>query len=201
MVQKTLKFIFHSIRSRKARAKSSGMKGKQHSKETIEKIKVACKKAYNDISDETKDVICSKHVFAHTVKANEKRKKTLNENAPFKDHHHSDESKELITLHTKGLHVGSNHYNWKGGISFIRGIEWENITPTVRKRDKFTCQYCGKNGHIVHHIIPYRISRNNSLDNLITLCSKCHGIVEFETNNYLDDGKDPMGIFYERWQR
>lgn len=47
-------------------------------------------------------------------------------------------------------------------------------------RDNFTCQHCGSNDDLhVHHIDGNGVttpkeSRNNALDNLITLCRGCH---------------------------
>lgn len=56
------------------------------------------------------------------------------------------------------------------------GDDWEAIRYLVYLRDKFTCQKCGITGKSldIHHKIPFLISRDNSLNNLITLCRKCH---------------------------
>jgi len=57
--------------------------------------------------------------------------------------------------------------------------DWMRMAEKARERDK-TCQHCGKscieNGRAldVHHIIPYRISKDNSLPNLVSLCRSCH---------------------------
>lgn len=51
-----------------------------------------------------------------------------------------------------------------------------NIRMAVMMRDKFKCQEC-KRGYAkleVHHITPKRLSGNNTIDNLITLCVDCH---------------------------
>ena len=73
------------------------------------------------------------------------------------------------------------HWNWKGGISEshqrTNSIEWNEIRKKVYARDNWTCQICGKkNPHPLqcHHIIPYRISQDDSIENLITLCCSCH---------------------------
>jgi DEAD/DEAH box helicase domain-containing protein len=66
------------------------------------------------------------------------------------------------------------------------GPDWDTIRLIVRRRDHFTCQVCGeveKNSpHAVHHKTPFRMfstpSEANRLDNLITLCPKCHLKVE-----------------------
>jgi 5-methylcytosine-specific restriction endonuclease McrA len=62
------------------------------------------------------------------------------------------------------------------------------------KRDEFKCRKCG-DGMLakdldVHHIIPFKKSKDDSLNNLITLCSSCHRKQENQFNrvgvtNYL----------------
>lgn len=66
------------------------------------------------------------------------------------------------------------NYFWKGGISFEPyGLEFnEDLKNLVRKRDDYICQLCGDEGNIVHHI-DYN-KKNNSNENLITLCKSCH---------------------------
>jgi len=69
---------------------------------------------------------------------------------------------------------------WRGGLSEIysnfRGWNWDKLRRQVLNRDNYTCQSCGKSGCrlYVHHITPYKLSKNNSLNNLITLCLICH---------------------------
>ena len=64
-----------------------------------------------------------------------------------------------------------------------RGDDWEQIRLQVYKRDNYKCQVCGhhcKRKEIqAHHIIKYRETQDNSLDNLVTLCVKCHPNVEY----------------------
>lgn len=68
---------------------------------------------------------------------------------------------------------------------------WESQRQRALERDQFRCQRCGsaEKGLHVHHIIPFREfgyvrGRNrhdveaNQLDNLITLCPRCHQAVE-----------------------
>ena len=56
------------------------------------------------------------------------------------------------------------------------GDDWDNIRYLIYLRDKFTCQDCGIKGIRldIHHKVPFLISFNNSLNNLITLCRGCH---------------------------
>jgi len=64
------------------------------------------------------------------------------------------------------------------------GDDWEKIRMLVYLRDKFTCQECGitanesKRVLHIHHKVPFLVSFDNSLKNLITLCPSCHRKVE-----------------------
>ena len=61
-----------------------------------------------------------------------------------------------------------------------RGFNWRTIRQRIKGRDNYTCQMCGetekdtKQYLQVHHLVRYSISKDNSDDNLITLCPKCH---------------------------
>jgi 5-methylcytosine-specific restriction endonuclease McrA len=61
-------------------------------------------------------------------------------------------------------------------------MEWKELRKKIYERDNWTCQKCGKHGGRLncHHIEPWRISKNNSPNNLITLCLPCHGTIEAE---------------------
>jgi|SRR5215510_4836418 len=72
-------------------------------------------------------------------------------------------------------------------------LNYKGLVPQVRElvlsRDKYTCQQCktklAKNKLDVHHIIPIRSGGSDKLDNLITLCRKCHRQLEnWKTLNY-----------------
>jgi hypothetical protein len=59
--------------------------------------------------------------------------------------------------------------------------DWDSRRKKVYKRDKYTCQNCGRKGGIdgdvelhAHHIVPKSKDGRHELDNLVTLCSKCH---------------------------
>lgn len=54
----------------------------------------------------------------------------------------------------------------------IYSYEFLKIRKEINKRDKHRCQICNKNGKDVHHI-DYN-KKNNSQNNLITLCHSCH---------------------------
>ncbi len=76
----------------------------------------------------------------------------------------------------------ATHPNWKGGRSKYRGRDWKKIRRQIRRRDQNRCMRCGGTEHLqVHHITPYEDSFDNSPQNLITLCARCHGLVEHGT--------------------
>ena len=61
------------------------------------------------------------------------------------------------------------------------GSDWPRQRYRALERDNFTCRYegCSETEKLhVHHIVKYRISKNNNLDNLITLCEKHHPVIE-----------------------
>ena len=76
-----------------------------------------------------------------------------------------------------GIMYCSRECQWK---SLDRGYEgkyghgWERQRKLALKRED-CCRHCGNTENLqVHHIIPYRISKSNSLDNLMILCRSCH---------------------------
>jgi 5-methylcytosine-specific restriction protein A len=109
--------------------------------------------------------------------------------SPRKGVHLSDETKELISLNRTGKgigivgkwNLGRKPWNYIDGRSKTMGPErygddWDKIRYLIYLRDKFTCQDCGIKGIRldVHHKIPFLISFDNSLENLISLCRSCH---------------------------
>jgi len=80
--------------------------------------------------------------------------------------------------------VGPNSSNWHGGTSFEpygEGFD-DAIRLSIRKRDGFECQLCGRPQHENRKLFGRRLSvhhidyskDNHSPDNLITLCHTCH---------------------------
>lgn len=89
---------------------------------------------------------------------------------------------------------GENNTNWLGGKSNYKGRDWNARKKEAIERDKNTCQRCGVVGEgknlDVHHRIPYRFSHNNDLENLVTLCSRCHKVEEWEWLRAIKEDKD-----------
>ena len=58
---------------------------------------------------------------------------------------------------------------------------FRTISERIR-RAKPRCGVCGTQNRIhIHHIEPYRYTKNNSFENLIPLCISHHKVVEIET--------------------
>ena len=56
--------------------------------------------------------------------------------------------------------------------------KWDNTKKLVYERDKHICKSCGKYpSSQVHHIIPRSEGGKDDLNNLITLCGRCHMLV------------------------
>jgi hypothetical protein len=80
---------------------------------------------------------------------------------------------------------GANHPLHRGDQDPNRGARWRQLAATIRLRDRFECQRCGKfeseNGGkklSVDHIVPWRLFEDkaaaNDPDNLASLCHACH---------------------------
>jgi hypothetical protein len=73
-----------------------------------------------------------------------------------------------------------------------RGRLWKPISVEVVRQAPF-CAWCGtlqrgKRRLQVHHIIPYRLTKNNDPSNLIPLCPRCHKMIETATKVVETDG-------------
>lgn len=66
---------------------------------------------------------------------------------------------------------------------------WDQIRRSVYQRDGHRCVMCGKKGKLhAHHIVPVAISRDNSMSNLVSVCSKCHRKLEEVGFSILKEG-------------
>lgn len=98
---------------------------------------------------------------------------------------------------------GDSNTMWRGGKEPYYGPNWLASRTAALDRDDYTCQHCGltRAEHIdtygydlhVHHIEPLKSFGNNyeaanDLDNLVTLCHKCHGQAEFGGGMYATGG-------------
>lgn len=72
--------------------------------------------------------------------------------------------------------------------------QWLKLRALALARDYHICQVCKNRGNYVHHIEPIAPSNRwdikgivYNLDNLITLCLRCHNLVHFG-NKCIEDG-------------
>jgi 5-methylcytosine-specific restriction endonuclease McrA len=65
----------------------------------------------------------------------------------------------------------THHIPLTGGKGYRQSIE---VKTLIRERDNHTCQICGKPGHDVDHIIPWKESHDSTLGNLRVLCHSCN---------------------------
>lgn len=89
----------------------------------------------------------------------------------------SEEIKRKMSASHRGV-------KWEGHVyktinDYRHSNEWHGIRKQIYKRDNWICQVCGIKCHgkikiQCHHIVPYRVTQDNSESNLITLCAKCH---------------------------
>ena len=86
------------------------------------------------------------------------------------------------------FNTGENNPSWDGGCVGYYGSNWRPQRIKALERDGYICRKCNKfeveKTPSVHHIKPFkefgieRYKDANSLENLISLCNKCHQHVE-----------------------
>jgi 5-methylcytosine-specific restriction endonuclease McrA len=57
---------------------------------------------------------------------------------------------------------------------------WQRVRAVAKARDGHACQHCGgsRGGLSVHHIVSLARGGTNELENLVTLCARCHARAE-----------------------
>lgn len=161
----------------------TGMLGKKHSEETIEKIRIMAKgrkPSKSNIraiikSNETRG--CSKQTKEKMRQARRgKPSPTLGKKGEW---NLSIDQRKRMSESRKG----EKSYSWKGGITsenerLRKSIEFRLWREAVFARDNWTCQTCKKRGIKLHphHIKPFGSypELRFAIDNGITLCEKCH---------------------------
>ena len=91
---------------------------------------------------------------------------------------------EDVAIDIRALTDGYKPYRWQ----YQRSNRLdENIRKAVIMRDGCKCMECGRSNTVleVHHIKPRRLNGSNTLDNLITLCSKCHQRTKGREEQYM----------------
>lgn len=87
---------------------------------------------------------------------------------------------------------GENNSSYRGFSSRYRGPNWETQRKLQLMNDSYRCFLCKSENELnVHHIEPFALFDDyedaNQLENLITLCNKCHGEVETQYNKLYPD--------------
>lgn len=160
-------------------------KGFKHSKETKRKIGLANAISLkgNKQSQETIEKRASKLRGKKRPKFSKEWRENMRKSHIGKIHSGSFKKGHKLSVGNKGgFKKGDKPWNYIDGRSKWMaparyGDDWDKIRYLVYLRDKFTCQDCGINKQRldVHHKIPFLISFDNSLKNLIALCKSCHG--------------------------
>ena len=121
----------------------------------------------------------------------------------FTGRNHSKESKEKVSKKLKYDYAtgkkkkisGKDCHFWKGGRSSenrirINKLEWKRIRKDVLERDGNKCRRCGNKGVLdVHHLIPFRIVKEDKILNLVSVCKKCHMKLEREFERFIRRSK------------
>jgi 5-methylcytosine-specific restriction endonuclease McrA len=111
----------------------------------------------------------------------------------LKKKEYNKKSLEYREKHKERYCIIHGRYAIKSGIrKRIGSKKWHEIRKEVIKRDKYTCQHCGKTEDqckklFVHHIMPWKLYEDNSMSNLISFCNSCHSTEERRLNRYLEE--------------
>ena len=173
-----------------------GRIGKKHTLETREKISLGNtgKKRNLEVKKKLSIVrkeFCRIHLGWNPMERPEVSAKFEGDGNPMK----RLEVRQTSSMTIQGV---TDEKDWKGFISFEPyGIEFnESLKEQNRKRDNYRCQECfrhqselftknGKKAHLLIHHIDYN-KKNNSPDNLISLCPVCHNQTNFNRDNWTE---------------
>jgi len=115
-----------------------------------------------------------------------KKKHSIGKNNPFYKKKHKPETIEAMKRKLSIMFSGKNNPQWIDGRSFepYTSAFKREIRHQIYIRDGYACQKCGityepGSGRLVAHHKDGN-KKNCSMDNLITLCRVCHGILHGE---------------------
>jgi 5-methylcytosine-specific restriction endonuclease McrA len=76
----------------------------------------------------------------------------------------------------KSLKKWKNDLKKKNYKLFLKSKYWKEVRLVVYKRDNYKCVYCGSKEKIQAHHLTYKnhYKEHKNLQDLITLCEKCH---------------------------
>ncbi len=86
-----------------------------------------------------------------------------------------------FSLNEETVYTLRTENNWRSDPNYY-GPNWDTQKKLARQRDSYLCQKCGiaekDKAHHVHHKVPFRLftslEKANAIENLITLCPRCH---------------------------
>ncbi len=162
----------HSVSEEHRRIISETHKGRKHSEETKRKISDANKG--KRLSEEHKRNLSLSHPALS------------GKNHPMYGKYHSEEARRKMSL----AQSGEKNHCWRGGVSFEPyGVEFnDELKEQIRERDNYQCQVCGiyqkdlSRSIDIHHIDYCK--QNNDPQNLIALCTSCHGKTQFNRGEW-----------------
>jgi len=96
---------------------------------------------------------------------------------------------------------------WKAEVYGVKKVdnfhltdEWKKLRKQVIERDGNKCKVCGKKRKLtVHHIKPRDEGGTNALNNLETLCQKCHDEIEMGGEGIVIEDKRPEATDWHAW--
>ncbi|MXV62469.1 HNH endonuclease [Natronorubrum sp. JWXQ-INN-674] len=76
------------------------------------------------------------------------------------------------------------------------GEGWDELRRKTLCRDGYACRRCGADDRTLqaHHIVPRSAGGPDDLENLITVCRPCHGVIH-QSNSSFDDVRDDAALF------
>jgi len=189
--------------------------GKKRSQETIEKIRKSKKGVSNHkligkkLSEDTKLKI-SLSLTGKKQSDETKQKRSLalkGRKVGFAQNPVHSKKTKIKMKELAKKHIGSNNYNWKGGITKLaekirKSCLYKDWRDDILKRDNYKCTECNKKDCylIVHHVNHFaKILEENKITNLtdayncdelwhryngITLCKNCHSLKHTNLNLY-----------------
>jgi len=117
------------------------------------------------------------------------RKDTHNKRPHAEEYRQKKREERLAFLAAHpGYMAGEKSPNWKGGSTGehrtrLTRAEWKRTREKILARDGKCC-VCGSTVNLcVHHIKPWRYSRSDELDILMTVCAKHHRQLDVQATN------------------
>jgi len=59
---------------------------------------------------------------------------------------------------------------------YLKSNEWKNLRMQALTKRGFTCEFCGEDARIVHHVRYPKDFSDDSLKNLVVVCKRCHDL-------------------------